>query len=111
MKNSSSRKALFPAFKKLFNSLKVYPVCMYLGEVYQGVTDIILVHSIEKIQLIFLSKEPDKCFYYFYVSYGKNTDDTLQYFCSREEGAEERDERNQAERFPDASLAISKLTS
>ena len=69
MKNSSSRKALFPAFKKLFNSLKVYPVCMYLGEVYQGVIDIILVHSIEKIQLIFLSKEPDKCFYYFYVSY------------------------------------------
>ena len=42
----------------------------------------------------------------------ENTDDTLQYFCSREEGAEERDERNQAERFPDASLSlsISKLT-
>ena len=90
----------------------MYPACMYLTrKVYQGVIDIILVHSIEKIQLIFLSKEPDKCFYYFYVSYGKNTDDTLQYFCSREEGAEERDERNQAERFPDASLSISKLTS
>ena len=85
---------------------------MYLTrEVYQGVIDIILVHSIEKVQLIFLSKEADKCFYYFYVSYGENTDDTLQYFCSREEGAEERDERNQAERFPDASLSISKLTS
>ena len=85
---------------------------MYLTrKVYQGVIDIILVHSIQKIQLIFLSKEPDKCFYYFDVSYGKNTDDTLQYFCSREEGAEERDERNQAERFPDASLSISKLTS